>query len=94
MKKGIFFVKTGAKERRIYLKTFYVCYTCESYIKWENVTQGLEVTIEEIRIEVMNKLLKYDYFIVKNDNGYSLINSSLVRYVSIVNEKTESMKVN
>ncbi|MFF3024829.1 hypothetical protein ACFVRR_19605 [Gottfriedia sp. NPDC057948] len=76
------------------MKTFYVCYTCESYIKWENVTQGLEVTIEEIRIEVMNKLLKYDYFIVKNDNGYSLINSSLVRYVSIVNEKTESMKVN
>lgn len=87
-------MKLRAKERKIYLKTFYVCYTCESYIKWENVTQGLEVTIEEIRLEVMSKLLKYDYFFVKNDKGYSLINSSLVRYVRIVNEMTESKKVN
>ncbi|MFF2876344.1 hypothetical protein ACFVR2_08490 [Gottfriedia sp. NPDC057991] len=53
-------MKTGAKERNIYLKTLYVCYTCESYIKWENVTKGLEVTIEEIRIEVISILLKYD----------------------------------
>ncbi|PEC49413.1 hypothetical protein COJ46_05005 [Bacillus sp. AFS077874] len=87
-------MKTGAKERKIYSKTLYVCYTCESSIKWENVTQGLEVTIEEIRLEVMSKLLKYDYFFVKNEKGFSLINSSLVRYVRIVHEKTESKKVN
>lgn len=47
----------------------------------------LDVNKEDVEQEIIEKMDRYKYFIVKNDQGYYMINSYLVRYVRVINEK-------
>jgi hypothetical protein len=68
------------------LKEFTVCYTFDNDIVIEKIMKESDVTIEEVKQEIIEKMDRCRYFIVKNEKGVHMINSYLVRYVQ-VNEK-------
>lgn len=47
----------------------------------------LEVKKQDVEQEVIEKMDRNKYFIVKNEQGNYMIDSYLVRYVRIMNEK-------
>ena len=67
-------------ERRIILKKFTVCYTLDNDIITEKMIKELDAKKEDVEQEVVEKMDRNKYFIVKNDQGNYLINSCLVRY--------------
>jgi CRISPR/Cas system-associated protein Cas10 (large subunit of type III CRISPR-Cas system) len=69
------------------LKEFTVCYTLDNDIKREKIIKGLDVNREEIVQEILERLEHSKFFIVTNQGGDSIINSSLVRYVRVINEE-------
>ena len=69
------------------MKEYTVCYTFEDEIITEKVIRDLDVKKEDVEQEVFEKMDRYKYFIVKNEQGIYMINSYLVRYVRIINEK-------
>ena len=73
-------------EGEICLKEFTVCYTFDNDIVIDKMIKESDVTIEDVKQEVIEKMERCRYFIVKNEIGVYMINSYLVRYVQ-VNEK-------
>ncbi|WP_028401779.1 hypothetical protein [Ectobacillus panaciterrae] len=69
------------------MKEFTVCYTLDNDIKWEKIIKGLDSKREEVVQEIVEKMEHSKFFIVKSDEGDYIINSSLVRYVRVVEEK-------
>jgi len=69
------------------LKEFTVCYTLDSDIITEKMIKELDAKKEDVKQEVVEKMDRNKYFIVKNDQGNYLINTNLVRYVQIMDEK-------
>ncbi|WP_028401436.1 hypothetical protein [Ectobacillus panaciterrae] len=69
------------------MKEFTVCYTLDNDIKREKIIKELDVKNEEVIQEVLEKMERSKYFIITTDEGDYIIDSSLVRYVSIVEEK-------
>lgn len=69
------------------MKEFTVCYTYDNDIITEKMIKELDVNKEDVEQEIIEKMDRYKYFIVKNDQGYYMINSYLVRYVRVINEK-------
>jgi len=69
------------------LKKFTVCYTLDNDIITEKMIKELDAKKEDIEQEVVEKMDRNKYFIVKNDQGNYLINTNLVRYVRIMDEK-------
>jgi hypothetical protein len=65
------------------LKEFTVFYTFDDDIITEKMIKERDVKIEDVEQEVVEKMDRDKYFIVKNDQGNHLINSYLVRYVRI-----------
>ena len=47
----------------------------------------LDVNKEDVEQEVVEMMERNKYFIVKNDQGNYIINSYLVRFVRIINER-------
>jgi hypothetical protein len=69
------------------LKEFTVCYTFDNDIIIEKMIKELDVKKQDVEQEVIEKMDRNKYFIVKNEQGNYMINSYLVRYVRIMNEK-------
>ena len=69
------------------MKEFTVCYTLDSDIITEKMIKELDAKKEDVKQEVVEKMDRNKYFIVKNDQGNYLINTNLVRYVQIMDEK-------
>jgi hypothetical protein len=69
------------------LKEYIVSYTLDNDIKREKIIKGLDVKKEEIVQEILKKIDQYKYFIVKSDDGDYMINSSLIRYIQVLQEK-------
>jgi hypothetical protein len=69
------------------LKEFTVCYTFDNDIIIEKMIKELEVKKQDVEQEVIEKMDRNKYFIVKNEQGNYMIDSYLVRYVRIMNEK-------
>ncbi|MDR7002134.1 hypothetical protein [Neobacillus niacini] len=69
------------------MKEFTVCYTFDHEIITEKVVKELDVRKEEVEQEIIERMERYKFFNVKNDNGNYVINSYLVRYVRIINER-------
>ncbi|PAE32171.1 hypothetical protein [Bacillus sp. 7884-1] len=69
------------------MKEYIVSYTLDNDIKREKIIKGLDVKKEEIVQEVLKKIDQYKYFIVKSDDGDYMINSSLIRYIQVLQEK-------
>ena len=65
------------------MKKFTVCYTSNNDIITEKMIKELDAKKEDIEQEVVEKMDRNKYFIVKNDQGNYLINTNLVRYVRI-----------
>ncbi|WP_160723053.1 hypothetical protein [Bacillus sp. USDA818B3_A] len=69
------------------MKEFTICYTFDDCFITEKMIKTLDVKKEEVEKEIFEKMDRNQYFIVKNDQGIFTINSSLVRYVRILNER-------
>jgi hypothetical protein len=65
------------------LKKFTVCYTLDNDIITEKMIKELDANKEDIEQEVVEKMDRNKYFIVKNDQENYLMNTNLVRYVRI-----------
>jgi hypothetical protein len=68
----------------ISLKEFTVCYTFDNEIITEKIIKEVDVTKEDVKQEIIEKMDHCKYFIVKNDQGNYMINSYLVRYVRVI----------
>lgn len=75
------FSKGGAN-----LKKFIVCYTLDNDIKREKIIKGPDVKKEDVLKDVLDKIVRSNYFIAKTDQGEYRINSSLIRYIQVLNE--------
>ncbi len=51
------------------------------------MTKDLDVKQEDVEQEVLEMMDHNKYFIVKNDQGNYIVNSYLVRFVQIINER-------
>lgn len=69
------------------MKEFTVCYTFDNDIIIEKMIKELDVKKQDVEQEVIEKMDRNKYFIVKNEQGNYMIDSYLVRYVRIMNEK-------
>lgn len=72
---------------RLNVKEFTVCYTLDNDIKKEKIIKGIDVNKEEIVQEILERLEESQFFMLANHEGDSIIDSSLVRYVRVINEK-------
>lgn len=68
------------------LKKFIVCYTLENDIKREKILKGPDVKKEDVLQDALDRIVRSDYFIAKTDQGEYRINSSLIRYIQVLNE--------
>ncbi|MFP5114209.1 hypothetical protein ACSU64_17770 [Bacillaceae bacterium C204] len=69
------------------MKEFTVCYTFDHEIITEKIIKGLDVNKEDLEREIVEMMDRNKYIIVKNNEGNYVINSYLVRYVRIMNER-------
>lgn len=69
------------------LKEFHVCYTLDADVKWEKIKKGLISKKEDVLQEVLKKMEHCEYFIVKSESKHHIINTSLIRYIRIFDEK-------
>jgi hypothetical protein len=69
------------------LKEFTVCYTFDNDIIIEKMIKEVDVKKEDVEQEVVEKMTHNNYFFVKNDQGNFMINSSLVRFIRIIDVK-------
>ncbi|WP_026567070.1 hypothetical protein [Bacillus sp. UNC41MFS5] len=69
------------------MKEYTVCYTFDNEIIIEKFFKEANVKKEDVEQEVVEKLNQNKYFIVKNDQGTFKIDSSLVRFVRIIDVK-------
>jgi hypothetical protein len=69
------------------LKEYTVCYTFDNEIITEKIIKEFDSKKEDIVQEVIEKMNRNKYFSVKNDQGNYVINSYLVRFVRIMNER-------
>lgn len=69
------------------MKEFTVCYTFDHEIITEKIIKGLDVKKEDLEREIVEMMDRNKYIIVKNNEGNYVINSYLVRYVRIMNER-------
>jgi hypothetical protein len=69
------------------MKEFTVCYTFDHEIITEKIIKGLDVNKEDLEREIVEMMDRNKYIIVKNNEGNYVINSYLVRYVRIINER-------
>ena len=69
------------------MKEFTVCYTLDNDIITEKMIKELDAKKEDVEQEVVEQMDRNKYFIVKNDQGNYLINTNLVRYLRIIEEK-------
>jgi transcriptional regulator of NAD metabolism len=69
------------------LREFTICYTFENDIITEKILKKIDVNTEDVKQEIIEKMERYKYFIVENDQGRYLINPNLVRFVRVTEEK-------
>lgn len=69
------------------MKEYTVCYTFDHEIIIEKLIKESNVKKEDVEQEVVEKLNQNKYHIVKNDQGTFKIDSSLVRFVRIIDVK-------
>ncbi|MEH7074924.1 hypothetical protein [Neobacillus drentensis] len=64
-----------------------MCYTLDNHTITEKMKTEVNVEKEEVEQKVVEKINNNQFFNVKNDQGDIKINSSLVRFVRIIDEK-------
>ncbi|CAH0325363.1 hypothetical protein [Peribacillus simplex] len=51
------------------MKKFIVCYTLDNDIKREKIIKGPDVKKEDVLKDVLDKIVRSNYFIAKTDQG-------------------------
>jgi hypothetical protein len=69
------------------MKEFVVCYTLENDIKRERIIKEPNVKKEEVFQEILEKINKRKYFLAKGNKGEFWINSSLIRFIRVIEKK-------
>ncbi|MEH7415117.1 hypothetical protein V7266_07520 [Neobacillus drentensis] len=69
------------------MKEFVVCFTLENDIKREKIIKAAYVKKEEVVNEILEKIGHSKYYIAKGEKGEYRINTSLIRFVSVLHEK-------
>lgn len=69
---------------RFTLKEYIVCYTLDHDIKRVKILKDQEVKKEEIKQEVLDKVLQHSYIVANCEQGDYRINSSSIRYIRVL----------
>jgi hypothetical protein len=69
------------------VKEFVICYTLESDIKRERIIKESNVRKEEVFQEILEKIEKRKCFLAKGHTGECWINSSLIRFIRVIEKK-------
>ncbi len=69
------------------MKEFVVCYTLENDIKRERIIKESNVRKEEVFQEILEKIEKRKYFLANGTKGECWINSSLIRFIRVIEKK-------
>ena len=69
------------------MKEYTICYTFDNEIIIEKLFKESNVKKEDVEQELVEKMNQNKYLIVKNDQGTFKIDSSLVRFVRIIDMK-------
>lgn len=72
------------------LKEFSICYTLDSDVKWGKIRKRSSMNKEAILQEVLQKVERCKYFMIKSENHKQIINTSKIRYIRILEENQQS----
>ncbi|KKI90546.1 hypothetical protein WQ54_21690 [Bacillus sp. SA1-12] len=72
------------------LKEFRVCYTLDDDIKWGKISKTSSIQKDDVLQEILKRIERCDFFIVKGDSNPFILNTSKVRYIRIFDEKTKA----
>ena len=73
------------------LKEFNICYIYDNDIKREKIITNLDMHKAEILHEVSEKISRYGSFILHGEQGDTLIQTSLVRYIKVSERNVRSI---
>ena len=71
------------------LKEFSVCFTLDSDVKMGKIRKKSNLKKDDILQEVLQKVKRCKYFIIKNENQKYIINTSKIRYIRILEDHQE-----
>lgn len=71
------------------LKEFTVCFTLDSGVKWGKIRNKSNKEKDDILQEVLQKVERCKYFIIKSGNRDHIINTSKIRYIRILDDKQD-----
>ncbi len=71
------------------LKEFSVCYTLESDVKWGKIRKKSNMKKDDILQEVLQKVKRCKYFMIKSENRNHIINTSKIRYIRILDDNQD-----
>ena len=70
------------------LKEFSVCYILDSDVKWGKITKKSSMNKEDILQEMLKKVERCKYFMIKSENQNHIILTSKIRYIRILDVKS------
>ncbi|GHH98684.1 hypothetical protein AM1BK_22270 [Neobacillus kokaensis] len=76
------------------MKKFVVCYTLENNIIREKIITAPHMGKEEVIQEIIEKIDRRKYFLVKGDHGDYCINPSLIRYIQVHENDRRNIDLN
>ena len=71
------------------LKEFSVCFTLDSDIKWGKIRKRCDKKKGDILQEILQKVKRCHYFIIKSDNRAQIINTAKIRYIRILDDNQD-----
>ena len=71
------------------LKEFSICFTLESGVKWGKISKTSNQKKDDILQEVLQKVKRCNYFMIKSGNRDHVINTSKIRYIRILDDNQD-----
>ena len=71
------------------LKEFSVCFTLDSDVKRGKIRKKSNQKKDDILQEVLQKVKRCNYFMIKSENREHIINTSKIRYIRILDDNQD-----
>ena len=68
------------------LKEISVCFTLDSDVKWGKIRKKSNQKKDDILQEVLQKVKRCNYLMIKSENREHIINTSKIRYIRILDD--------
>jgi hypothetical protein len=72
------------------LKEFSVCFTLDLDVKWGKIRKKSNQKKDDILQEVLQKVKRCKYLMIKSENRNYIINTSKIRYIRILDDNQDS----